>query len=373
MPYPREAAARSITWLWPRSQKNRSKDWTMEIKGGDIKNGDIKQAVRQFIAENVLLGLHQTTIDDATPLVTGGLIDSIGMIGLVAFLENRFAVEFMPREIDVHSLDNLDRIEELIRKKLAGPEAGFATGSRCRRRHVSAQTGRRLGRDYEPQSVRWHPRIISLSVIFPGGLRKFALDTSSRFDHGDERDTAKRDGRHGVRCAAGRDGDDWWIADERRGGHIHGSGSDGSERHLRGWSEYGNDERERRGHLVGVHSEWESRSLYGVGCSNRSVDAGQLQSDEHSGGGGSGQRYERKRAKRGDQHGVYKSAGGDGGGQWRQPGTGSRRVGDVHGSGNGSERHLRVELNGHGNRYDQRERRGYLVCVHSECDGRRTL
>jgi acyl carrier protein len=98
------------------------------IKNGDIKNGDIKQAVRQFIAENVLLGLHQTTIGDATPLVTGGLIDSIGMIGLVAFLENRFAVEFMPREIDVHSLDNLDRIEELIRKKLAGPEAGFATG-----------------------------------------------------------------------------------------------------------------------------------------------------------------------------------------------------------------------------------------------------
>jgi hypothetical protein len=34
----------------------------------------------------------------------------------------------MPREIDVHSLDNLDRIEKLIRKKLAAPEAGFATG-----------------------------------------------------------------------------------------------------------------------------------------------------------------------------------------------------------------------------------------------------
>jgi len=100
----------------------------MGINSGDIKSGDIKKAVRQFISENVLLGLHQTTIDDATPLVTGGLIDSIGMIGLIAFLENRFAVEFMPREIDVHSLDNLDRIEDLIRKKMASPDAGFATG-----------------------------------------------------------------------------------------------------------------------------------------------------------------------------------------------------------------------------------------------------
>jgi acyl carrier protein len=90
---------------------------------------EIKTEVRQFIAKNVLLGVHQTTIEDATPLITGGLIDSIGMIGLVDFIETRFEVEFMPREIDVHSLDTLERIEELIRKKLAGREAGLAAGS----------------------------------------------------------------------------------------------------------------------------------------------------------------------------------------------------------------------------------------------------
>ena len=89
---------------------------------------EIKTAVRQFIAENVMLGVHQTRIEDSTPLVTGGLIDSIGMIGLVAFLEARFKVEFVPREIDVHSLDTLEQIDELIRKKLTDREAD-ATGS----------------------------------------------------------------------------------------------------------------------------------------------------------------------------------------------------------------------------------------------------
>jgi acyl carrier protein len=84
---------------------------------------EIKTAVRQFIAENVLLGVHQTVIEDATPLVSGGLIDSNGMIGLVTFLEARFQVEFVPREINVHNLDTLQQIEELIRKKLAGREA----------------------------------------------------------------------------------------------------------------------------------------------------------------------------------------------------------------------------------------------------------
>jgi acyl carrier protein len=87
---------------------------------------EIKSAVRQFIAENVLLGVHQTTIEDATPLVTGGLIDSIGMIGLVTFLEARFKVEFVPREISVHSLDTLEQIEALIQKKLAGQKADTA-------------------------------------------------------------------------------------------------------------------------------------------------------------------------------------------------------------------------------------------------------
>jgi acyl carrier protein len=89
---------------------------------------EIKTAVRQFIAENVILGVHQTTLEDSTPLVSGGLIDSIGMIGLVAFLESHFKVEFDPREINVHNLDTLQQIEELIRKKLAVREAGAASG-----------------------------------------------------------------------------------------------------------------------------------------------------------------------------------------------------------------------------------------------------
>ena len=93
---------------------------------------EIKAAVRQFIAENVLLGVHQTTIEDATPLVTGGLIDSIGMIGLVAFLESHFKVEFDPREINVHNLDTLGQIEELIRKKLDGEAGAAGSGQKIR-------------------------------------------------------------------------------------------------------------------------------------------------------------------------------------------------------------------------------------------------
>ncbi len=80
---------------------------------------EIKTEVRQYVIENFLSDAPDASLEDSTRLVTSGLIDSIGMIGLVDFIEGRFAIEFMPREIGVHNLDTVDQIEELIRKKLS--------------------------------------------------------------------------------------------------------------------------------------------------------------------------------------------------------------------------------------------------------------
>ena len=55
---------------------------------------------------------------------------------------------------------------------------------------------------------------------------------------------------------------------------VYASG-DGSECHIRRGSEYGNDERKRRGHLGGSHSEWDGgRALHGDSDSFRSSDGG---------------------------------------------------------------------------------------------------
>lgn len=78
----------------------------------------IKALVRRYVQENFFLGAAPNRLDDATPLITGGIIDSIGMIGLVAFIEERFKIEFLPSEINMQGLDTLDRIEALVRNKL---------------------------------------------------------------------------------------------------------------------------------------------------------------------------------------------------------------------------------------------------------------
>ena len=81
---------------------------------------DIKPDLRRYVVENFLPPGINVTIDDTTPLITGGLVDSIGMIGLVRFIEGRFKIEFTPREVDAHSLDTIEAMERLILKKLEG-------------------------------------------------------------------------------------------------------------------------------------------------------------------------------------------------------------------------------------------------------------
>jgi len=79
---------------------------------------EIKVEVRKYLIENLMTDGAAISLGDTTPLITGGLIDSIGMISLVRFIEGRFGIVFGPREIDAQRLDTLDEIESLVSRKL---------------------------------------------------------------------------------------------------------------------------------------------------------------------------------------------------------------------------------------------------------------
>ena len=82
---------------------------------------DIRTSVHRFILENYLPGTRDEDLRDDTSLLATGVIDSIGALGLIQFLETRFNLEFLPREVDLDSLENIDRICAVIRRKLATP------------------------------------------------------------------------------------------------------------------------------------------------------------------------------------------------------------------------------------------------------------
>lgn len=91
---------------------------------------EIETEVKQFLAATYLPDAPVESIANDMPLITGGIVDSLGMLKLVDFLERRYHIEFMPREIDVYALDTVEQIAALIRRKLAAPAKDAAAPGR---------------------------------------------------------------------------------------------------------------------------------------------------------------------------------------------------------------------------------------------------
>jgi acyl carrier protein len=86
----------------------------------------IKTEIREFVASHYLPDAPAESITDTMPLITSGIIDSIGMLALVDFIESSYDIEFMPREIDVYTLDTVERIEALIHAKQSESKAAVS-------------------------------------------------------------------------------------------------------------------------------------------------------------------------------------------------------------------------------------------------------
>jgi acyl carrier protein len=78
----------------------------------------IKETLLHHIHDTYLNGEQVSSLKYDTPLLTSGIIDSIGVVELIGFIEKKFAIDFMPRELDRDRLETIDRIDEAIRKKL---------------------------------------------------------------------------------------------------------------------------------------------------------------------------------------------------------------------------------------------------------------
>ncbi|MGH7600414.1 MAG: acyl carrier protein [bacterium] len=75
--------------------------------------------VRAFIVENFLFGDAAGLKDDES-LRGKGIIDSTGILALIAFLEEEFGVSVADNEIRPENLDTVNRVAAFLRHKLPG-------------------------------------------------------------------------------------------------------------------------------------------------------------------------------------------------------------------------------------------------------------
>jgi acyl carrier protein len=79
----------------------------------------IQEQVKQYILQAFLPGENPDELSDKTPLISGGILDSIATLKLVMFLEETFQVALEAHEADREHLDTLADIAALVRAKKA--------------------------------------------------------------------------------------------------------------------------------------------------------------------------------------------------------------------------------------------------------------
>ncbi|MCF6369435.1 acyl carrier protein [Rhizobium halophilum] len=74
-------------------------------------------AVREFISENFLFRAD-ADITDSQSLLEGGIIDSTGVLELIAFLEATYGITIADEEIIPENLDSIDNMTSYLARKL---------------------------------------------------------------------------------------------------------------------------------------------------------------------------------------------------------------------------------------------------------------
>jgi acyl carrier protein len=78
---------------------------------------EVRDGVRAYILREFLPGEDPAELCDDTPLITGGILDSIATLKLVAHLEEEYGIELQAHEADADHLDTVADICELVRSK----------------------------------------------------------------------------------------------------------------------------------------------------------------------------------------------------------------------------------------------------------------
>jgi len=80
----------------------------------------IKTTLKDFILQNFLPGEQPDALEDSTPLITGGVLDSIATIKFATFVDTTYRVDLEAHELSADYIDTISDMADLIHSKLQG-------------------------------------------------------------------------------------------------------------------------------------------------------------------------------------------------------------------------------------------------------------
>jgi len=92
--------------------------------------------IRDFISKEIMLEEGPSSVTESTRLV-GGVLDSLGLMQLVSFIQEEFGVTFEETDVTPENFQTVETVERLLARKGAGrvdeamvnrPSAGASPG-----------------------------------------------------------------------------------------------------------------------------------------------------------------------------------------------------------------------------------------------------
>ena len=82
---------------------------------------DINAVLKTYILNEFLPGEDPAGLTNSTPLMTTGILDSIAVLKVVTFLEEKFRISIEPHEAVVDNLNTLSDMTRLVMSKRVLP------------------------------------------------------------------------------------------------------------------------------------------------------------------------------------------------------------------------------------------------------------
>jgi acyl carrier protein len=82
-----------------------------------MENMNVRQEIKQFIAENFLFTGDINKINDDASFMDEGIIDSMGIMELIVFIEETYKINVKDDEIEPDNLDSVNNLYNFIMRK----------------------------------------------------------------------------------------------------------------------------------------------------------------------------------------------------------------------------------------------------------------
>jgi len=78
---------------------------------------DTRTEIKEFIIDNLMMGMNPEDLTDNGSLLELGIIDSTGVLELIGFLEEKYSIQVEDYDLTPENFDSLDNLVNYLNNK----------------------------------------------------------------------------------------------------------------------------------------------------------------------------------------------------------------------------------------------------------------